>query len=177
MLILQILKVIILRNNYNDRIFVSFFQSTMRTSLNISAQLTTTAANRVSWTNESYSTWVEFDMRYKLTKEKGCWYIRQMAPPSQPPPPHHTLDAFWVGTHATSPNSCYLTAARRRRGRYFFFLWIWARGQPHAARDKHWVQLLFDSSSSSPWAFFPFTLSISDLVRGRLKIEVMLKIA
>ena len=38
-------------------------------------------------------------------------------------------------------------------------------------------QLLFDSGSSSPGAFFPFTLSISDLVRGRLKIEVMLKIA
>ena len=30
-----------------------------------------------------------------------------------------TLDRFWVGTHATSPNSCYLTAARRRRGSFF----------------------------------------------------------
>ena len=103
MLILQILKVIILRNNYNDRIFVSFFQSTMRTSLNISAQLTTTAANRVSWTNESYSTWVEFDMRYKLTKEKGCWYIRQMAPHHTPPPspPHPRCILSW--------NSCNLS--------------------------------------------------------------------
>ena len=36
-----------------------------------------------------------------------------------PPPPQPTLDAFWVGTHATTPNSCYLTAARRRRGRFF----------------------------------------------------------
>ena len=41
-------------------------------------------------------------------------------------PPQPTLDAFWVGTHATTPNSCYLTAARRRRGRFFFFYWIWA---------------------------------------------------
>ena len=27
-------------------------------------------------------------------------------------------------------------------------------GWGHAERDKHWVQLPFDSGSSSPWAFF-----------------------
>ena len=34
---------------------------------------------------------------------------------------YSTLHAFWVGTHATSPNSCYLTAAHRRQ-RWFFSL-------------------------------------------------------
>ena len=32
------------------------------------------------------------------------------------------MDAFWVGTHATSPNSCYLTAARRCREQFFLLL-------------------------------------------------------
>ena len=39
-----------------------------------------------------------------------------------PPPSHATLDAFLVGTHATSPNSCYLTAACPRQGRFFFLV-------------------------------------------------------
>ena len=48
-------------------------------------------------------------MKTKLT-EPDCWYMRQMDP---------TLDAFWVGTHTSSPNSCYLTAACHRWGRFF----------------------------------------------------------
>ena len=47
--------------------------------------------------------------------------------------------------------SCYLTAARRRRGRFFMDL---GPGQWLADRDKHWVQLVFDNGSSSPGAVF-----------------------
>ena len=52
-------------------------------------------------------------------------------------------------THATSPNSCYLTAARRPRGR-FFSSGSGPRGSGwrHAARDKHWVQLSLSFSMS-----------------------------
>ena len=58
-------------------------------------------------------------------------------------------------THATSPNSCYLTAARRPRGR-FFSSGSGPRGSGwwNGDRDKHWVQLLFISGSSSLGALF-----------------------
>ena len=48
-------------------------------------------------------------------------------------------------------NSCYLSAARRRRGRFFSPIGSGPGGSGlwNGDRDKHWVQLLFINSSSS----------------------------
>ena len=53
-------------------------------------------------------------------------------------------------------NSCYLSAARRRRGRFFSPIGSGPGGSGlwNEDRDKHWVQLLFISGSSSPGQFF-----------------------
>ena len=72
-------------------------------------------------------------------------------------------------THATSPKSCYLTAARRPRGRFFSSgSGPGGSGWRHAARDKHWVQLLFNSGPLFPVAFF-FSYWIR--VRGQRLVE------
>ena len=49
-------------------------------------------------------------------------------------------------------HSCYLTAARRRW--FFSLVNLGPRGSglQHTDRDKYWVQLLFDSGSTSPGA-------------------------
>ena len=58
--------------------------------------------------------------------------------PSSPPPPHTALNAFLVGIHATSRNSCYLTAARLCWGRFSSSRGSGSKGGGwrHAAIDK-----------------------------------------
>ena len=56
----------------------------------------------------------------------------------------------------------YLSAARRRRGRFFFPIGSGPRGSGlwNGDRDKHWVQLQFNSGSSSPGVVFFLLLDL-----------------
>jgi len=53
--------------------------------------------------------------------------------------------ACGMGIEINTGNSCYLSAARRRRGRFFSPIGSGPRGSGlwNGDRDKHWVQLLF----------------------------------
>ena len=64
--------------------------------------------------------------------------------------------ACGMGIEINTGNSCYLSAARRRRGRFFSPIGSGPRGSGwwNGDRDKHWEQLLFISGSSSPGAVF-----------------------
>ena len=61
-----------------------------------------------------------------------------------------------MGIEINTGNSCYLSAARRRRGRFFSPIGSGPRGSGlwNGDRDKHWEQLLFISGPSSPGAVF-----------------------
>ena len=61
-----------------------------------------------------------------------------------------------MGIEINTGYSCYLSAARRRRGQFFSPIGSGPGGSSlwNGDREKHWVQLLFDSGSSSPGAFF-----------------------
>ena len=61
-----------------------------------------------------------------------------------------------MGIEINTGYSCNLTAARRRRGRFFSPIGSGPRGSGlwNGDRDKHWEQLLFISGPSSPGAFF-----------------------
>merc|ERR1719394_1477075 len=61
-----------------------------------------------------------------------------------------------MGIEINTGNSCYLSAARRRRGRFFSPIGSGPRGSGwwNGDRDKHWEQLLFISGPSSPGRFF-----------------------
>ena len=64
--------------------------------------------------------------------------------------------ACGMGIEINTGNSCYLSAARRRRGRFFSPIGSGPRGSGlwNGDRNKHWKQLLFISGSSSPGAVF-----------------------
>ena len=64
--------------------------------------------------------------------------------------------ACGMGIEINTGYSCYLSAARRRRGRFFSPIGSGPGGSGwwNGDRDKHWVQLLFISGSSSPGAVF-----------------------
>ena len=64
--------------------------------------------------------------------------------------------ACGMGIEINTGNSCYLSAARRRRGRFFSPIGSGPRGSGlwNGDRDKHWEQLLFISGPSSPGAVF-----------------------
>ena len=70
--------------------------------------------------------------------------------------PNHVLDQGYQDLVHLVGNSCYLSAARRRRGRFFSPIGSGPRGSGlwNGDRNKHWKQLLFISGSSSPGAVF-----------------------
>ena len=70
--------------------------------------------------------------------------------------PNHVLDQGDHDLVHLVGNSCYLSAARRRRGRFFSPIGSGPRGSGlwNGDRDKHWEQLLFISGPSSPGAVF-----------------------
>ena len=59
--------------------------------------------------------------------------------------PNHVLDQGYQDLVHLVGNSYYLSAARRRRGRFFSPIGSGPRGSGlwNGDRDKHWVQLLF----------------------------------
>ena len=67
-------------------------------------------SNKVGKTGREETENEDFSLR-----EKGDGMLIQKA--NGPPLP--ILGAFWIGTHATTPNSCYLTAALRCQGQFF----------------------------------------------------------
>ena len=69
---------------------------------------------------------------------------------------NHVLDHGYQDLVHLVGNSCYLSAALRRRGRFFSPIGSGPRGSGlwNGDRDKHWEQLLIISGPSSPGAVF-----------------------